>query len=175
MAEFFRLHAMRWAADGGSQGIRGSAVEAFHRDATHYLAEAGKLRLYTMWLEGRAVASVYGLLDRGKFLYFQSGYDPQLRARSVGLVLVGETFRDALEAGCAEYDFLRGTESYKADWTTLRRQTVALTACATNLGRAWDLRRAGARGVRHLAKGLLPDRLVEQVRRLRRRRSQVVL
>ncbi|MFL5319440.1 MAG: GNAT family N-acetyltransferase, partial [Myxococcaceae bacterium] len=94
MTEFFRLHSARWMGDGGSQGIKGPSVEAFHRDATHLFAEQGKLRLYTMWVGGKAVASVYGIIDRGVFSYFQSGYDPEWRNKSVGLVLVGETFRD---------------------------------------------------------------------------------
>ena len=128
MAEFFRLHALRWAGDGGSQGIRGPGVEAFHRDASQLLAERGKLRLYTMRVGGAAVASVYAVLDRGELIYFQSGYDPAWRPRSVGLVLVGETFQDALRQGLSEYDFLRGTEAYKADWTTRARTTVGLRA-----------------------------------------------
>src|SRR5256885_11153637 len=45
---FFRLHAMRWSDDGGSQGIKGPTVEAFHRDAAQYLAERGLLRMYTI-------------------------------------------------------------------------------------------------------------------------------
>ena len=60
------------------------------------------------------VASVYGLVDRGSFIYFQAGYDPEWRNKSVGLVLVGETFKDAIEGGLTEYDFLRGTETYGA-------------------------------------------------------------
>ncbi|WP_395857877.1 hypothetical protein [Cystobacter fuscus] len=47
LTDFFRLHAMRWELDGGSQDIRSWGVEAFHRDATQLLAERGHLRLYT--------------------------------------------------------------------------------------------------------------------------------
>ena len=78
-----------------------------------------------MKVGGQAVASVYGILHRDTFIYFQSGYDPEWRNRSVGLVLVGETFKDAIEAGLTEYDFLRGTETYKSDWTTKQRRTVS--------------------------------------------------
>ena len=56
MAEFFRLHALRWEGDGGSQGIKGPGVESFHREAVELLAERGVLRLYTMWLGETAVA-----------------------------------------------------------------------------------------------------------------------
>ncbi|XXF80871.1 GNAT family N-acetyltransferase [Myxococcaceae bacterium GXIMD 01537] len=174
MTEFFRLHASRWAADGGSQGIKGSGVEAFHRDATQYLAERGRLRFYTMKVWGRAVASVYGLVHRGTFIYFQSGYDPSWRHRSVGLVLVGETFRDALAEGLTEYDFLRGTETYKSDWVTKQRRTVSLRIhAASGAGRWFTSAEDAARRMRGAVKQVMPERFVERVRRLRRRRAAV--
>ena len=173
MAELLRLHAARWAADGGSQGIRGPATEAFHRDATEWLAERGKARLYTMWVGEKAVASVYGLVHRGEFLYFQSGYDPEWRNRSVGLVLVGETFRDALDGGLRGYDFLRGTESYKSDWTSRVRRTVAVRIHRRRgAGARWCLRQEGGRAARTLIKGALPGGWVERIRRRRRAAAQ---
>jgi CelD/BcsL family acetyltransferase involved in cellulose biosynthesis len=174
MTDFFRLHAARWAADGGSQGIKGKGVESFHRDATQLLAERGRLRMYTMKVGDRAVASVYGILHRGTFIYFQSGYDPEWRNRSVGLVLVGETFKDAIDSGCTEYDFLRGTETYKSDWTSKQRRTVALRVHAvTGAGRWFTRHEEAARDVREVLKRLLPDDTVDRIRRLRRRRAAV--
>jgi CelD/BcsL family acetyltransferase involved in cellulose biosynthesis len=174
LTDFFRLHAMRWESDGGSQGIRGSGVESFHRDATQLLAERGRLRMYTMKVGGQAVASVYGILHRDSFIYFQSGYDPAWRNRSVGLVLVGETFKDAIEAGLTEYDFLRGTESYKSDWTTQQRRTVSMRVLSPGGGGEWLVRREEAmKQVREVAKRVLPQDMVERVRRLRRRLSAV--
>jgi CelD/BcsL family acetyltransferase involved in cellulose biosynthesis len=172
LADFFRLHALRWSDDGGSQGIRGPSVEAFHRDATWYLADRGLLRLYTLRVGEAAVASVYGIVYRGEFIYFQSGYDPAWRDKSVGLVLVGETFKDAIEGGLTGYDFLRGTETYKSDWTTQERRTVALRFAhgkGTWLGREERV----ARAVRDAARKVLPSRVVEQLRRVRRTRSRV--
>ena len=174
LTDFFRLHSARWAADGGSQGIKGSGVEAFHRDATQLLAERGRLRMYTMKVGGRAVASVYGILHRDGFVYFQSGYDPEWRNRSVGLVLVGETFRDALASGLTEYDFLRGTETYKSDWVTKQRRTVSVRVHGDSWTGRWFTRfEELAREVRNGAKAVMPDTLVERMRRFRRRRAAV--
>ncbi len=172
LAELFRLHRMRWAADGGSQGIRGPAVEAFHRDATRYLAERGWLRLYVLRLGEQPLASVYGIVHRGKFIYYQSGYDPAWRPRSVGLVLVGETFRDAIESGLGEYDFLRGTEAYKGDWVTCERKTLALRIWPKGGKGAWLSRAEEAsRAVRNVAKRVLPSAVVTAVRRRRLRKE----
>jgi CelD/BcsL family acetyltransferase involved in cellulose biosynthesis len=174
LGDFFHLHARRWEAEGGSQGIKGPGVEAFHRDAAHFMAERGQLRLYTLRVEGRAVAAVYGLRHRDRFLYYQSGYDPSWRDRSVGLVLVGETFRDALEEGCRVYDFLRGTEAYKADWVTQEHRTVSVRVFAKHGAGAWLSRRDNiAQTVRNGLKAMLPHRWTEGARRFRRQRARL--
>ncbi|MCI0572375.1 MAG: GNAT family N-acetyltransferase [Myxococcaceae bacterium] len=172
LASFFRLHAARWAEEGGSDGIRGPEVEAFHRDATQLLAERGKVWLYTLSLAGRPLASVYGLVHGGTFLYYQSGYDPAWRHRSVGLVLLGQTFKDALDAGCTAYDFLRGTEAYKSEWATRQRRTVALRVHPRGgVGQLLGLSEEAGRRLRSAARRVLPAPWTESLRRLRRRRS----
>jgi CelD/BcsL family acetyltransferase involved in cellulose biosynthesis len=144
-------------------------VEAFHRDATHLLAQAGKLRLYTLWLGDSAVASVYGIIHRDTFLYYQSGMDPEWRSKSAGMVVVGATFEDAIRLGLRHYDFLRGTETYKSDWVSKLRRTIGLRIAPREGAGAWwtraeDARRAG----KEWAKQALPGVLVDRMRRLRR-------
>lgn len=172
LAEFFRLHALRWQEEGGSAGITGPRVEAFHRDATHVLAQAGKLRLYTLWLGNVAVASVYGIVHRDTFHYYQSGMDPDWRSKSVGMVLVGATFEDAFASGLHHYDFLRGTETYKSDWVSKLRKTIGLRIVATSGIGAWWVRAQEAKDAgKSWVKSALPGQAVEHLRRLRRRLS----
>lgn len=121
---FFDLHARRWAGSGGSAGIPDATTRAFHTEATERLARCRQVRFYTLWVRGRPVASVYGLVANNTFYYYQSGMDPAWRSRSVGLVLIGETFADAFRLGLRRYDFLRGSEAYKADWVGEKRQLV---------------------------------------------------
>lgn len=122
---FFRLHRLRWHKEGGSSGIVGPRVEAFHREAMSQLMAAGQLRLYTLWVAEHAVASVYAMVHDGVFYYYQAGMDPAWRARSVGLVLIGQTFADAIHSGLTRYDFLRGEEAYKGDWVGNSRQLIS--------------------------------------------------
>ena len=171
LAEFFRLHALRWEEDGGSSGVNGPRVEAFHRDVTQLLAEQGKLRLYTMWVGGKAVASVYGIVDGDTFLYYQSGMDPEWRNKSVGLVLVGATFEDAISLGLRHYDFLRGTEPYKSDWVSKIRKTTGLRVFPTSGTGAWFVRAEDAsKAAKGLLKKALPTDLVQKIRVARRKK-----
>ena len=172
LAEFFRLHTLRWAGD--SDGVAGAAVEAFHRDAAVLLAERGQVRLYTLKVAGRALASVYAIVHGRKFVFYQSGYDPDWRSNSVGLVLLGETFRDCIDSGFREYDFLRGSEPYKLEWTTQRRRTVAMRVIRKCGPGEWlDRQERAFAAARDTARSVLPKRWVEQIRSHRRRAAQL--
>ncbi|HEX9050632.1 MAG TPA: GNAT family N-acetyltransferase [Anaeromyxobacter sp.] len=169
MDDLLRLHRLRWAAEGGSEGIPSPAVEAFHREVAPLLAARGWLRLYRLVVEGKAIAAVYGIEVGRRFFYYQSGYDPAWSARSPGLVLVGRTVEDAYARGLDDYDFLRGTEAYKLDWAGDRRETVTLRISAPTL-------RAGAaaaadrtwRAAREVARSVAPEPMWEALRRARR-------
>jgi len=165
---FLELHRARWAADGGSDGLADARFDEFHRAATQLLAERGMLRLYTLYAARRPVASVYGVVHRGKFLYYQSGYDPLWASRSVGLVLLARTVSDAFAEGLAEFDFLRGNEGYKAQWKRAERWTVQLRFWRGGRGRAAKSLQGTSTMLRDAFKGALPASFIEAVKKTRR-------
>jgi CelD/BcsL family acetyltransferase involved in cellulose biosynthesis len=174
LTDLICLHALRWAAGGGSDAIKGPNIEAFHRDATQLLAERGQLCMYTMKLGDKALASVYGIIYRDKFIYYLPGWDPAWRDKSVSLVLIGETFRDAIEMGLREYDFLSGPEAYKSDWVSKARHSLAVRIYRKGSAGTLFARQENAhRRARDLARRAMPKRLLEKLRYLRKKRSNV--
>ena len=169
MDDFLRLHRLRWAAEGGSYGIPSGAAEAFHRDVAPLLAAAGWLRIYRLFVGTDAVAAVYGIEVGRRFYYYQSGYDPAWSARSPGLVLVGRTVEDAYARGLVDYEFLRGTEPYKLDWTADRRETCAVRLRAPTLraGTAAAAEEA-LRTARGVARAVAPEWVWDALVRARR-------
>jgi CelD/BcsL family acetyltransferase involved in cellulose biosynthesis len=168
MEHFFQLHRARWAADGGSDGLRDERYEPFHRAAAQLLAERGRLRMYTLFAARRPVASVYGVLHGKTFFYYQSGYEPLWASRSVGLVLLARTVQDAFAEGLSDFDFLRGNEAYKAQWAKEERWTVQLRLFRGARGRAAQAAEAIGKGAREAVKSALPEQLLETARRTRR-------
>lgn len=168
LESFFRLHRARWAAEGGSDGLADARFEEFHRDAVAELARSGLLRLYTLSCARRPVASVYGVVYRGKFLYYQSGYDPLWASRSVGLVLLARTVKDAFAEGLGEFDFLRGDEAYKAQWKRAERWIVRVQLFRGLRGLSARAAAQATGSVRAAVKSALPAGALEAARRARR-------
>jgi CelD/BcsL family acetyltransferase involved in cellulose biosynthesis len=168
LEDFLALHRARWAVEGGSDGLSGRRHEEFHREASQELARAGMLRLYTLRAARRPVASVYGVVHGERFNYYQSGYDPNWASRSVGLVLLARTVQDAFAGGCREFDFLRGNEGYKGEWSRGERWTVQIRLWRGARARAARAALGASLFAREAVKAALPRRAVAVARRLRR-------
>lgn len=128
LEHLFALHRLRWSPEGGSQAIPDERVERFHREAARRVAERGWVRLATVFVGGRAVASSYGFACGTGFSYYQGGLDPEWRQRSVGTVALGALVERAYAESATEFDFLRGDESYKRMWADHWRSTHAVHA-----------------------------------------------
>lgn len=112
----FRLHDARWSSRGGSGVMNGARLRDFHRRAASALQSAGMLRLYSLRMDCEIRAALYCFSRGDRTYYYLSGFDPALSAYSPGSQLIDHAIRDARERGQAEFDFLRGEESYKTRW-----------------------------------------------------------
>ena len=166
--DFLALHRARWSVEGGSDGLTDPRHEAFHREASQQLASSGMLRMYTLFAARRPVASVYGVVHGGRFNYYQSGYDPSWASKSVGLVLLARTVQDAFGEGLREFDFLRGNEGYKAEWSRGERWTIQMRLWRGARGRAARAALGASLFAREAVKAALPKGLVSAARKTRR-------
>jgi CelD/BcsL family acetyltransferase involved in cellulose biosynthesis len=172
MEILFDLHRRRWAIEGGSQGIDGPRTERFHRAAAARLAACGWARIFVLSVEGGPRAALYGFRHADRFAFYQAGYEPAWRPRSVGTVLLGHVLQQCVAEGLREFDFLRGSEEYKLRWATGWRETVRVHARGRGL-RPWlaEHGRAAWVRLRDVGKRALPPSAVEWVQRARRRRA----
>ncbi len=110
LADLNRLHNLRW---GDGSNFERDAVVAFHRDFAAIALANGWLRLWTMRIDGKAVAAWYGFRFAGVEAYYQSGRDPAYDRFSVGFLVLMRSIQGAFEDGLERYAFLRGDEGYK--------------------------------------------------------------
>jgi CelD/BcsL family acetyltransferase involved in cellulose biosynthesis len=90
-------------------------MERFFRRVGEAMAGEGVVALYMLEADGRRVASTFCFQDAKELLLYNSGYDPQFAALSVGLASKAACVRKAVEDGKRRVDFLRGDEPYKYD------------------------------------------------------------
>jgi CelD/BcsL family acetyltransferase involved in cellulose biosynthesis len=113
--------------------------------------------LLTSGADGTGAQIDYLLVDgieSAAFLHFDTGRRRELyllgvdRAKypkvNAGKALLGRSMEQAIEAGIADYDFLKGNESYKFDWTTggERALNVAITRRRFGSMVSWCVTRA---------------------------------
>ena len=87
------------------------------------MAKRKRLWLTTLDLDGRPAAAWYGFVSGDTVYFYQCGRDPRWERESVGLVLVSLMIQRAIERGYRAFNFLRGGDSYKQQWTPSRRMT----------------------------------------------------
>lgn len=143
--ELVALHQSRWRAAGERGAFASPRVVAFHRALLERPPPGPATVLFRVAAGERTVACLYGLVDRGRFLFYQGGLTPadhpKLKPGLVAHVLCAQA---ALESGFDAYDFLAGEARYKRELADRERELVWATERT-----AWWLRAiVGVRSLR---------------------------
>jgi len=86
----------------------------FYVDTAIRGAQAGLSRTYTLFLDGRPIAGVWGLLHKHEFLVILGGFDlAGYKNYSIGALVFEQVARDCIERGDISLDFTIGDEPYK--------------------------------------------------------------
>ncbi|MCY7377676.1 MAG: GNAT family N-acetyltransferase [Pyrinomonadaceae bacterium] len=170
---FYQLHEKRWEQNGGSELSGHPQLAAFQREAVLSLAQADLIRFDELWVEGECRASVYGLDDGKTFYYYNAGYDLDWASKSVGLVLIGISIKNAIARSNSLYDFLRGDETYKFDWANQKIELVTANLSRRTIPAiAYGTINQASRRLRYISKSVLPTNLAETIKSWKRARKR---
>ena len=148
------LHVGRWVSRGGSAAVRTAEQKGFTFDVAAELARAGMTRFEEIWLEGECRASLFGFESGDCYYFFLSGFDQAWSKYSLGFTLLWLSIREASWRGLKMYDFLRGDENYKYDWSDNPRMTVTAQVASDSRAARWHVAQEYTRDV---ARAILPD------------------
>jgi CelD/BcsL family acetyltransferase involved in cellulose biosynthesis len=162
---FLGLHTGRWLSRGGSSAARTSQQKGFMLDAACELARAGVVRFEEIWLEGECCASLFGFESGDCYYFYLSGFDQSWSKYSLGFTLLWLSIREASQRGLKMYDFLRGDENYKFDWSDNLRMTVTAQVVSDSRAARWHIAKIHTK---EAARALLPDWLRARLRRARK-------
>lgn len=122
------LHQLRWSGRTELPAFSTPQYRGFHWDLMKALLAQGQLRLLSLELEGRTIAMIYGMQYKGRFCFFQSGFDPAHAQLSPGDVLMGYAVELAIEKGCGIFDMLKGDHEYKRHFIQESRRNLEIRA-----------------------------------------------
>lgn len=165
MERLIALHQKRWGDRGGSDAFVSEIKLPFHREAAEAFFQKRIARLFFLKADGETVAALYGFLSGERFFYYQAGFDPAWKEKSVGMVLMAKCIETAIKQGWSEFDFLRGPEEYKSHWTSDQRHTWHWTLSPPGMKN--DLYRflaAASKSARRRVRALLPESWVERLK-----------
>jgi CelD/BcsL family acetyltransferase involved in cellulose biosynthesis len=137
----FTLHNQRRQQKNDVGIFEEESLRQFHRQVALRLAGKRLARIYVLSVNGEAIAALYGFETRQRFYYFQSGWNPQWSRLSPGTVMLSMVVEDCIARGLHQFEFLRGTEEYKARWTDKVRPTLDVLAARGMAARTYLLAR----------------------------------
>lgn len=97
-------------------------IADFHNDISNSSLASGNLHLYSLSVEDKIIAVLYCFRHKDAVLFYQTGYDPQWKEYSPGRLLMAYAIENSISEEVKEFDFLRGSESYKSAWTNESRE-----------------------------------------------------
>ena len=169
---FSGLHRSRWSPRGGS-GVLTTGVERMLADAGRELVSAGRLRVWSVDVDGLTIASTIFLAAGGEVGYWLGGFDEAWAAQRPSLQAILAAVEDAFERGERRFDLGPGAADYKyrfADGDEIL-SSVALVpqGPAQSRARTSVLSSAASRTIRREVAARLSPEQKELLKRLGRR------
>ncbi len=122
-----RLHQLRWESKGEPGSFRLPRFESFLREIAKKNLAEGRLRLWTLTIDGQIATAQIAFFDRGIAHVFQGGFDPAYADYRIGNVIFWLCIKDCIESDdVQEFDFMGGGAAYKKLWTKEGRELVEL-------------------------------------------------
>lgn len=111
-SEFIRLHKL---SDSNKDKFMTPQMEKFFHDLTQVPKSDWKTSIATLKIEEKYVAAILFFENETTAMLYNSGYDPEYKYYSNGLMLHALLIKRNIEKGLKIHDFLRGKERYKYD------------------------------------------------------------
>jgi hypothetical protein len=110
--EFIRLHRL---SDRSKEQFMSPAMERFFRGLAFSVEGAWKRGFAVLSISGKPAGIIFYFEHEKHALLYNSGFDPEQRYYSSGLMTHALLIRRNIEKGIKVHDFLRGSERYKYD------------------------------------------------------------
>ena len=119
--ELFLLHQLWFSRRKKKDSFQGNIRKEFHKKVAHRFFKQDILRIFQIKVNGSTIGVLYCYEYANQLFFFQSGSDPQWSKYSIGMVIMGHAIHYSHINRLSRFDFLRGAEDYKFNWTNKSR------------------------------------------------------
>lgn len=127
MNTHIQLHRKSWNERGQSGSFGTEKFRRFHHEFAEEQLKAGSLFLCNIELDNIPVGSFYGVVhNRSLYSYLIGVNRSAVLKANVGRVLIARCIEECIRRGYTRFDFLRGFESYKYNWTDLEQRELLI-------------------------------------------------
>ncbi len=119
--DLIALHQARWERDGRPGAFASRRFTGFHRELIgRSMGEQPRVMLYRLRNEDGTIGCLYGFIENGMVLFYQSGFvDVEDNRLKPGLSTHACCMQECLERGLDTYNFLAGEARYKRELATM--------------------------------------------------------
>lgn len=124
--EIVDLSSRRQKVDGHRSPFLNHPDQEFLREVLPLMGDRGMLRISEVRIGNSLGGFALAFCWQRTMYDWNTQYDPGYATYSLGRIALVHLAKRAFEEGYAEFDFMRGEEEYKFQWTSLARSNTAL-------------------------------------------------
>ena len=109
---YIKLHKL---SDPNKKQFMSDPMKSFFKELLSLQMQGWQQKLAFLNIEDKPAAAVFYFENEKAVLLYNSGYDPEQKYYSAGLLLVAHLIKKSIEDKKTTFDFLRGNERYKYD------------------------------------------------------------
>jgi CelD/BcsL family acetyltransferase involved in cellulose biosynthesis len=119
--ESFVMEQSGWKGRNGTAAAQSQSIRGFYSELARSASAQDYFSLYFLKLNGKAIASQYGLTRGGVYSLLMTSYDESYKEHSPGHLLMEEAVKDCGARGLREIDFLGCDLDWKLEWSRFIR------------------------------------------------------
>ncbi len=129
-----QLHQVRWRSSGQPGAFSDPGLGALLSGAAREGLDHGRVRIWTLKVDGVIQAVLLGFLDNGVLHYFQKGFNPAFAKEDIGTAMLSLSVRDCFDdPAIRAFDFMGGGAAYKDLWARTARSTKSYELTRANV------------------------------------------
>jgi CelD/BcsL family acetyltransferase involved in cellulose biosynthesis len=117
MPVLFELHTRAQNRKNNAGLFSHKLMQDFHKEIATIFIKNDWLRCYTLDVGQNSIAALYCYQYNGTVSFYQSGFDLFWKIYSPGTLIMMHAIKQAISEKNKVFDFLRGSEDYKYNWT----------------------------------------------------------